>query len=63
MTGRRPPLIFQILWRFISPIALLVMLVLSLYKMMVETPKYVQWDNATVSLLTFYEIHALSYYK
>jgi len=51
MTGRQPPLIFKILWRFISPATIFVILVLSLYGMMAETPLY-ELFNRTTGLVT-----------
>ena len=62
MTGRYPPIIFVIMWRFISPVALLVILVISLYKMMVKTPKYEIWNKDLVCHYSHFHLH-LSFFN
>ena len=51
MTGRVPPLIFRIMWKFISPIAIAIMLLVSLYNMIVKEPQYEIWNKKTVSTI------------
>jgi len=52
MTGRVPPLIFRIMWKFISPIAIAIMLLVSLYNMIVKEPQYEIWNKKTAKAYT-----------
>lgn len=45
MTGRQPPMVFKIFWKFISPGAIIIMLALSLYTMFTESPQYLAWNT------------------
>ena len=49
MTSRKVPFIFKILWKYISPLAIFVILVLSLYGMAKDQPRYDAWDSVHVS--------------
>lgn len=51
MTGRQPPMVFKIFWKFISPGAIIIMLALSLYTMFTESPQYLAWNTKEVSRL------------
>ena len=45
MTGRRPYFVFHLLWKYVSPLFLVVMLVMSFYGMCANTPTYQVWDR------------------
>ena len=46
MTGKHPPYVFRIMWKYVSPFFLLIMLVMSFYQMCAETPMYEVRDKS-----------------
>ena len=49
MTGVRPGWYWQIMWRFVSPILMLVIIISSIYFMFKHKPTYTGWDGDNVS--------------
>jgi len=45
MTGVRPGLYWQIMWRFVSPVLMAVVIMSSIYFMFKHTPTYTAWDG------------------
>ena len=45
MTGVRPGLYWQIMWRFVSPVLMAVVIMSSIYFMFKHTPTYTAWDE------------------
>jgi len=45
MTGRKPPYIFIIMWKYVSPAVMVVMLGMAFYDMIAFTPTYEAWDR------------------
>ena len=45
MTGVRPGLYWQIMWRFVSPVLMAVVIISSIYFMLTHTPTYTAWDG------------------
>ena len=52
MTGVRPGLYWQIMWRFVSPALMLVIIISSIYFMFKHKPTYTGWDAAQVTTVT-----------
>ena len=50
MTGVRPGWYWQIMWRFVSPALMLVIIVSSIYFMFTHKPTYSGWDGVNVRL-------------
>ena len=44
MTGVRPGMYWQIMWRFVSPLLMFVVIVSSVYFMLKHKPTYTAWD-------------------
>lgn len=53
MVGRKPNIFWQVTWRFVSPLIVLVILVFYLVTEVQETPTYLVWDPQSVSMQDF----------
>lgn len=49
MTGIRPGLYWQMTWRYIGPVIMVVILSSSVVSMVIENPTYGAWDAVNVS--------------
>jgi len=52
MTNRKISWYFKICWRFISPLIIVVIMVVTLYSMFSESPQYTAWDTEKVITMT-----------
>lgn len=50
MTGYRPGLYWQVTWRYIGPVILLLILVCSVVFMAINNPKYSAWSAEIVNI-------------
>ena len=48
MTGVRPGWYWQIMWRFVSPVLMVVVIGSSIYFMFTNKPTYIGWDGDQV---------------
>lgn len=53
MVGRKPNIFWQVTWRFVSPLIVLVILIFYLVTEVQETPMYLVWDPQSVSMQEF----------
>ena len=51
MTGVRPGLYWQLTWRFIAPVMLTGLLLMSIIKTITSSPEYSSWIEADVSFV------------
>ena len=54
MTGVRPGLYWQLTWRFIAPVMLTGLLLMSIVKTITSSPEYSAWIEADVSFYVEY---------
>ena len=50
MIGERPGLYWQIMWRFVSPITVFLIVIASIVQMFMKHPTYPAWDKETVRI-------------
>lgn len=50
MIGHKPNIFWQVTWRFISPLIMIVILIFYFVTQVTQSPTYLVWDQESVSL-------------
>lgn len=61
MTGIRPGLYWQLTWRYIGPVIMILILGSSVLSMIMKNPTYGAWDAVSVSFFAFNLRHLTVY--